>query len=117
MINFITEQSNLKSIQDNINKPAMITKEEIEKFIGIIIFMSCVKLPSTRKYWSKEVGQSQVYEIMTCNKFESIKRFLHFNNNETFVPLGQDGHDKLFKIRPLLDMIRARLMLVPKKSI
>ncbi|CAG9570868.1 unnamed protein product [Danaus chrysippus] len=97
IIHFITEQSNLKSIQENINNPAMITTEDIEKFIGIVIFMSCVKLPATRKYWSKEVGQTQVYEIMTCNRFESIKRFLHFNNNENFVPRGQDGHDKLFK--------------------
>ncbi|GBP32949.1 hypothetical protein EVAR_20129_1 [Eumeta japonica] len=29
---------------------------------------------------------------------------------------GTDGHDKLFKIRPVLDEIRERLLLVPKKN-
>ncbi|XP_055910468.1 piggyBac transposable element-derived protein 3-like [Eupeodes corollae] len=110
----IVEQSNLKSLQDNINKPAIISKDEIEQFIGIVILMSCVKLPSTRMYWSKHVGQSEVYETMTCNRFEVIKKNLHFNNNDKFKPRGADGHDKLFKIRTLLDQVRERLLLVPK---
>ncbi|XP_057338431.1 piggyBac transposable element-derived protein 3-like [Microplitis mediator] len=116
MIDFIAEQSNLKSIQENIDKPVGIRKEEIEQFIGIVIFMSCVKLPAARMYWTKHVGQPQVYDVMTCNRFEAIKRFLHFNNNENFIPRDKDGHDKLFKIRRILDMIRKRLMLVPKEE-
>lgn len=78
--------------------------------------MSCVKLPAARMYCTKHVGQSQVYDVMTCNRFEAIKRFLHFNNNENFIPRDKDGHDKLFKIRPILDMIRKCLMLVPKEE-
>ncbi|KAF5287476.1 hypothetical protein FQA39_LY04104 [Lamprigera yunnana] len=39
LISMIVEQSNLKAIQDNANKPAKITKEEKEQFFGIIIFM------------------------------------------------------------------------------
>lgn len=116
LIDMIVEQSNLKSIQNNANKPANITKEEIEQFIGMVIFMSCVKLPSTRLYWSKHVGQQQVYETMTCNRFDAIKKNLHFNNNENFKPRGTDGYDKLFKVRPLLDKIRERLLLVPKEE-
>ncbi|XP_008552076.1 piggyBac transposable element-derived protein 3-like [Microplitis demolitor] len=116
LIDMIVEQSNLKSIQDNADKPANITKEEIEQFIGMVIFMSCVKLPSTRLYWSKHVGQQQVYETMTCNRFDAIKKNLHFNNNENFKSRGTDGHDKLFKVRPLLDKIRERLLLVPKEE-
>lgn len=114
MIALIVEQSNIKSIQDN--KPTSITKDDIEKFIGIVTFMSCVKLPATRMYWSKNVGQSPVHELMTCNKFETVKRFLHFNNSENFKPRGTDGHDKLFKIRSLLEKIRERLLLVPKEE-
>ncbi|GBP72669.1 PiggyBac transposable element-derived protein 3 [Eumeta japonica] len=53
---------------------------------------------------------------MTCNRFEAVKKNLHFNNNDNFKPRGTDGHDKLFKIRPVLDEIRERLLLVPKEE-
>ncbi|CAK1592174.1 unnamed protein product [Parnassius mnemosyne] len=116
LITFITEQSNLKSTQVNVNKPANITTTEIEQFIGIVIFTSLVHLPSTRMYWSNNIGQHQVNSIMTCNKFEMIKRHLHFNNNEDFKPPGTQSHDKLFKIRPLIEKLRERLLLIPKEE-
>ena len=28
---------------------------------------------------------------------------LHFNNNEEHIPWGQPNHDKLFKLRPILE--------------
>lgn len=110
------DQSNLKSVQDDINKPANVTKEEMEQFIGIVLFMSIVKLPAARLYWNATIGQAQVYEIMTCNRFEAIKQHLHFNDNDGFIPKGQPGHDKLFKVRPLLEGIRKQLLLVPKEE-
>lgn len=116
LITFITEQTNLKSIQVNVNKPVNATNAEMEQFIGIIIFTSLVHLPSTRMYWSNNIGQHQVNSIMTCNRFEKIKRHLHFNNNDDFKPAGAPGHDKLFKIRPLLDKVRERLLLIPKEE-
>lgn len=116
LISMIVDESNLKSIQDNVNKPAYITKEEMEQFIGIVIFMSIVKLPATRMYWNNSIGQHQVYETMTCNRWETIKRFLHFNDNTTFIPFGHDGYDKLHKIRPLVEHIRQRLTQVPKEE-
>lgn len=106
----------MKSIQVNVNKPANITRLEMEQFIGIVIFTSLVHLPASRRYWSTAVGQNQVHEIMTCNRFETIKRFLHLNDNDNFKPLGTPGHDKLFKVRPLLEKIRERLLFVPKEE-
>ncbi|KAJ8928076.1 hypothetical protein NQ314_019390 [Rhamnusium bicolor] len=57
-----------------------------------------------------------VSQTMTCNRFEEIRRFLHFSNNNEQVPFGQDGHDKLFKIRPFLDKVRERLLRIPKEE-
>nr|CAH7744544.1 unnamed protein product [Callosobruchus chinensis] len=53
---------------------------------------------------------------MSCNRFEEIKRFLHFNNNENIIERGQPGYDRLFKIRPFLDQIKSRLLEVPKEE-
>ncbi|CAG9575399.1 unnamed protein product [Danaus chrysippus] len=33
-----------------------------------------------------------------------------------FKPPGTQGHDKLFKIRPLIDKLRERLLLIPKEE-
>lgn len=63
-------------------------KKEMEQFIGIVIFMSIVKLPATRTYWNNSIVQHQVYETMTCNRRKMIKHFLHFNDNTIFNPVG-----------------------------
>ncbi|XP_053945112.1 piggyBac transposable element-derived protein 4-like [Anastrepha ludens] len=116
LMNFIVEQSNLIALQMDINKPANITRNEIDQFIGITIYMSLIKLPSSRHYWNTFIGQEFVRNAMTCNRWQNIKRFLHFNNNENIRSPGELGFDKLFKIRPLLDKIRARFLLVPKEE-
>lgn len=83
---YIVEESNLKALQDNINKPANITIEELEQFVGIILYMSLVKLPSTRKHWEKGTAQQEVFETMTCNRWDAIQTYLHFNDNANFQP-------------------------------
>lgn len=85
----------------------------MEQFVGIVIFMSIIKLPAARMYWNNNIGQQQVNETMTCNRWETIKNFLHFNDNTTFIPCGHEGYHKLHKIRPLIEHIRQRLTLVP----
>lgn len=78
--------------------------------------MSLLKLPSSRHYWNTSIGQEFVRSTMTCNRWEAIKRFLHFNNNATIRSPGETGFDKLFKIRPLLSKIREQLLLIPKEE-
>ncbi|KAF9802767.1 hypothetical protein SFRURICE_002935 [Spodoptera frugiperda] len=55
-------------------------------FIGICLYMSIVQLPSTRFYWNEDMGYPKVSTIMSCNRFEEIKRFIHFNDNLTQIP-------------------------------
>ena len=44
---------------------------------------------------------------MSSRRFELILRFLHLNNSETQPQRGEPGFDKLYKIRPLLDLLTA----------
>ncbi|KAF9805875.1 hypothetical protein SFRURICE_013851, partial [Spodoptera frugiperda] len=60
--------------------------EESDSFIGICLYMSIVQLPSTRFYWNEDMGYPKVSTIMSCNRFEEIKRFIHFNDNLTQIP-------------------------------
>lgn len=82
MLNFLVGQTNLYALQVDINKPAIITRNEKEKFKGMVIYMSLVKLPSSRLYWNTNLGQEFIHGTMSCNRWETIKRFLHLNNND-----------------------------------
>lgn len=116
MFEYIAEQSNLFGVQKKPEKPPNITKEEIRIFCGICIYMSIIQLPSTRSYWNSSLEFGKISGAMTCNRFEEIKRYLHFNDNTLQIPHGQPGFDKLFKIRPFLQKFRERLLLVPKEE-
>lgn len=60
-----------------------------------------------------------VSEAMSRNRFRDISRYLHLNNNENQIPRGADGHDPLFKIRPLHDIVLAtcQTYFAPSKAI
>ena len=42
---------------------------------------------------------------MTMNCFQQLFRCLHLANNSMQIPAGQPGHDRLFKVRRLLDLL------------
>ena len=56
---------------------------------------------------------------MPRDRFEAILSFLHWANNDNHVPRGQDGHDRLFKIRPLIDLLVPKfgLLFYPGKEL
>ncbi|PSN38182.1 hypothetical protein C0J52_15046 [Blattella germanica] len=116
VIQYIVGQTNLYSIQCRPNKSVGVSHSEIEQFIGTSLFMSIIQLPATRHYWNSYLGHPAVNEVMSCNRWEEIKRFIHFCDNSNSVPASSPNHDKLFKIRPLLDKLRERLLLVPKEE-
>jgi hypothetical protein len=116
ILEHILHQPTLYSVQQCPSKAFNAKVEELEVFIGISLYTSIIQLPSTRHYWSSHLGHLVVYEVMSCNRWEEITRFIQFNDKTTFVPAGQDGYDNLHKIRPFLDAIRQRLLLVPKKE-
>jgi len=80
-------------------KPTKVSSVDMEKFVGICLYMSLVRLSYSRSYWSSEFRVDQVADIMTLNRFEDIKRFLHFSDNSV------EGSDKI-KIRPLVEKLR-----------
>ena len=47
-------------------------------------------------------------EIMSLTRFEQIYRFLHLCDSDKEVAVGQPGHDYLFKVRKLLDLLSPR---------
>lgn len=79
ILEYIVEESNAFAMtknanaNENANTPLNLTCLELKKFIGSVLWMSCVKLPQSRLYWSSDVGQEIIKRAFTCNRWEQIK--------------------------------------------
>ncbi|CAF4889774.1 unnamed protein product [Pieris macdunnoughi] len=113
---YITQETLKYAVEKRPEKLMIVTSADIEQFVGICLMMSVIQLPSTRDYWSSVLGHPKVNSFMSCNRFEEIKRFLHFNDNSTQIPKGQVGYDPLHKLRPFLVQVRERLLTVPREE-
>ncbi|VDI71500.1 Hypothetical predicted protein [Mytilus galloprovincialis] len=69
------------------------------------ILMGINQLPDYSFYWSnnKYLGNQGFKEVMSVKRYEKLNQYIHCNDIETDVPVDQPGHDKLHKIRPLID--------------
>ncbi len=47
---------------------------------------------------------------MTRDRFMEILRYLHFANNDFQKKSGPPRYDRLFKIRPVMDLVSAHFM-------
>ncbi len=84
------------------------TVEELKTFVGIFILIGIVRLPRLELYWSTSfplISTPNISNIMPKTKFKQLFRFFHSNDNSKQVPYGHNGHDKLFKVRKLLNLL------------
>ena len=79
--------------------------EEMRAFFGMQIVMGYHTLPSIRDYWSCDptLGVPFISNIMPLKRFEELRAYLHFNNNEKMKPMNDPNHDRAFKVRPVLN--------------
>ncbi|CAK6981757.1 piggyBac transposable element-derived protein 3-like [Scomber scombrus] len=61
-------------------------------------------------FWNRANRVSQVAETMALNRWGSIEKFLHFNNNED---RQEENADPLHKIRPLLTHLNSGFKTIP----
>lgn len=81
MICSIAEQTNLYSAQCNISKGSIGTdKDEVERYIGILLMMAIIHAPYYRYYWESSTRYEPIASVMSRDRFEVMKRFLHFND-------------------------------------
>ncbi|CAB3245910.1 unnamed protein product [Arctia plantaginis] len=98
---FVTETNNY-AVQNKPDRPDVITLGELRKYLGILIYMSVYHYPSVRGYWANKHGFEAIIKAMPVNKFEKIRRVLHFNDNNKHLPIDHPQHDRLHKLRPVL---------------
>ena len=93
-----------------------ITIEELERFIGLQIYLCYNILPIEKEHWSTNPlkGTLQVKDFMSRNKYRNVKYNLRFYNKDNFV-----DSDKVYKIRALINKISevARYKYQPDKEV
>ena len=112
----IVEQSMLYSSQIDPSHPLKVNAAEISQYIGICLMMSVVTISNTRKYWSPVIGNKLIQETMTVNRYEKIRKFIHFNVNTKMLPRSHADHDRLFKIRPIVRLLQKTFRSVPHEE-
>jgi len=84
-----------------------VSREELMAFVGLVIAMGIVSLPSLTDYWSMEPMHCHSWFrlVMPRDRFIQILRYIHVVDNNTALPRTDPRYDKLWKIRPLIDCL------------
>lgn len=112
----ICEQTNLYAKQvlspDAYDKYTEITPTELHAYFGFMILMGINQLPSIYDYWKRDTTYYQpVAGRIARNRFREICRFLHFVDNSSYtVRNGDPQYDKVWKVRPVIDIIVDRFL-------
>ena len=81
LLDHIVEQSNLYAVQADSSKPLLLRRLELEQFLGTELYMTILRLIWPRMYWASETRVSNVANIMARDRWELVKKHLHFNHN------------------------------------
>lgn len=78
-----------------------VTKEEIRAYLGIVIYMGIVKLPTNKMYFIESFVQCKmVSQCMTFTKFLQINRYVHLVDE-----VKKNPNDYFWKVKPALDLM------------
>ncbi|XP_068237423.1 uncharacterized protein [Palaemon carinicauda] len=69
----IVFQSNLYSRQKDVGSNFHISEEDVMVFLGLIIYMGLVPLPSIVDFWAVKTRIPQVADFMSRNRFKAIR--------------------------------------------
>ena len=103
-------QSNIcagKMMGEQFAQWQLYTVVELCAYMGFMILMGIVRLPTLRDYWKKDevYHYSAVANRISRDHFLNLHHYLHFVDNSTLQPPRSPGCDKLGNVRPIISMI------------
>lgn len=103
LLEHIVLQTNLYAVQKG-KENLRLTLPELKVFLGICLVMTYIRYPRIRNYWSTESGlrMDLVADSMPVNRFEEIRRFLHFKDNSDTLSFQ---NDRVAGMRPVIDAL------------
>lgn len=116
IVSNVLEQTNAK--QNNAKDWVDVTVAELNAFFGCLIIMGIHRLPSLVCYWSSDpiLRVDEVARVMTADRYKKITQNLHCNDNKNLLPKSHKQHDKLHKLRPLIETLNENIGKVYRPS-
>ncbi|XP_047103657.1 piggyBac transposable element-derived protein 3-like [Schistocerca piceifrons] len=107
-----SELTNMRYLQQT-GRSLKLSAKEVQIFIGATILMSCLRYPRVRMYWGKTTRVISITEIMTRDRYFSIRSNLKVTDDNA-VTEETRRKDKLWKIRPLLERVKRACLSLPR---
>ena len=84
-----------------------ITVEELCAYMGFMLLMGIVHLPSLYDYWKNDevYHYSPIARWISRNRILELHHYLHFVDNSTLSPPGSPEYDRLGKVRPVAEYL------------
>lgn len=70
---------------------------------------SVVRMPSYRLYWADNTRFAPIADVMSRNRFDTLRSYFHINDNTNILEINHVNHDKLFKVRPFIDSVKQNM--------
>lgn len=127
LIGKIVDETNLFAIQQQRVTPTSSTSNqwcvspsEMRIFFAIVMAMSITYKPEEKMYWSKKNSLLTPFfaQTMSYRRYVLIKKYLHFDNNETYNP-AVHPNPKLNKIWPIYESLNKKFQLayIPERNV
>ena len=112
MLQYLVLQTNQYALEcmggERFAQWSQVTVPELQAYMGFMILMGIVHMPSIYDYWRKDeiYHYSPIASRISRDRFFELHRYLHFADNSVLAPPGDPMYEKLGKIRPVLDRLR-----------
>ena len=122
LLDIIVEESNRYASQvmgdERYREWRKITHEEVKAFFGFSILMGIDHLPSVDDYWSEDplLHYAPIADRIPRWRFRELSQHLHFVDNDHLAPRGDPAHDRLGKVRPLIDHLSSKFEMLYEPS-
>lgn len=111
LLESVVVETNRYASQAILKKPDPLWRplelSELKAFLGLHVLLSVIQMPSHKLAWTTNrlFRHPAMGEIMTRSRFEHILRYFHVNDASQNPARGEEGHDRLCLIRPLIEEI------------
>lgn len=109
VLDMIVEQTNRVGAQKYL-KWAVLTADELRAYFGLLLLMSVSPRHHFYHYWSRDslFHCEEIAQVMSFKRFQYIMNSLRVNDPGKEKKRGEDGYDRLAKLRPLIDELNKK---------
>ena len=90
-----------------------VSMDELRASISVNFVMGYHEMPKLGSYWetgSPSLSVNFIANVMARERFKEVLGNLHFSNNKDAIPWDHPAHDRVFKVRWLIDYLNKRFL-------